>query len=167
MTKYVHAVSEEEVEALRHQHRQTKAASVRSRCEMILLSYEGLSPSQIAERVRLSARTVRRTIDRYEAEGVKGLLNKAIPGRPARVTAAYLQTLEQVVERNPRDLGLPFSNWTTAKLAEYMAQQTGIAIGARQMENYLKVHGWRLRRPVLSVKHKQDQAQVAEKKSHV
>lgn len=167
MTKYVHPLTEEEVEALRQQHRKTREAAVRSRWEMILLSHEGLSPPQIAERVRLSDRTVRRTIDRYEAEGVKGVLNKAIPGRPARVTAAYLKALEPIVEHNPRDLGLPFSNWTTAKLAEYMAQQTGIAIGARQMENYLKAQRWRLRRPVLSVKHKQDQAQVAEKKSHV
>lgn len=45
-----------------------------------------------------------------------------------------------------------------------MAEQTGIIIKARQMENYLKRHGWRLRRPVLSVKHKQDPEQVAEKK---
>jgi transposase len=133
---------------------------------MILLSNEGLSPPQIAQRVRFSARTVRRQIDRYEAEGRAGLLNKPVPGRRSRVTDAYLAQLEQVVERHPRDLDLPFSNWTTANLAEYMAHQTGIAIGARQMENYLKAHRWRLRRPVLSVRHKQDQSQVAEKKSH-
>lgn len=166
MTKYVHALTQEEVEGLQDQHRRTKAASVRSRCEMILLSDEGLSPPQIARRVRLSDRTVRRVIERYEAEGVKGLLNKAIPGRPARVTTIYLERLEQSVERNPRTLGLPFSNWTTANLAAYLAQQTGIEIGARQMENYLKAHRWRLRRPVVSVKHKQDPALVAEKKSH-
>jgi transposase len=166
MTKYVHALTQEEIEALQDQHRRTKAASVRSRCEMILLSGEGLSPPQIAQRVRLSDRTVRRTIDRYEAEGLAGLNPKPIAGRPARVTAAYLEQLEQAVERNPRELGLPFSNWTSANLAIYMAQRTGIEIKARQVENYLKAHRWRLRRPVLSVKHKQDQAQVAEKKTH-
>ena len=133
---------------------------------MILLYNKGLSPPHIAERVRMSDRTVRRTIERYEAEGIRGLLNTAIPGRPPRVTAGYLHQLEHIVEGHPRDLALPFSNWTTAKLAEYMAQQTGIEIGARQMENYLKARRWRLRRPVLSVKHKQDQALVAEKKSH-
>ena len=134
---------------------------------MILLSHEGLSPPQVAKRVRLRDRTVRRTIDRYELEGIAGLLNKPIPGRPPRGTAAYLDQLEPTVERNPRDLDLPFSNWTTANLAAYMAQHTGMEIGARQMENYLKAHGWRLRRPVLSVQPKQDQAQVAAKKSHV
>jgi transposase len=167
VTKYVHRLTEEEVEALRQQHRQTKEAHLRSRCEMILLSDDGLSSAQIAKWVRMSDRTVRRTIDRYEAQGIRGLVNKAIPGRPPRVTVGYLQQLERIVEGNPRDVALPFSNWTTAKLAEYMAQQTGIEIGARQMENYLKAQRWRLRRPVLSVKLKQDAAQVAEKKSHV
>jgi len=167
MTRYVHCLTDEEIKALETRHRQTKSAPVRSRCEMILLSNEGLSPPQIAKRVRMSGRTVRRIIDRYEAEGISGLENKPIPGRPARVTAAYLEQLEQTVERNPRELTLPFSNWTTSNLAEYMAQQTGIRIGARQMENYLKAHDWRLRRPVLSVQHKQDNTLVAEKKSDV
>lgn len=167
MTKYVHPLTEEEVEALREEHRKTRKANVRSRCEMILLSAEGLSPPRIAERVRMSDRTVRRVIDRYELEGINGVFNKPVPGCPPRVTAAYLERLERTVERNPREMDLPFSNWTTANLAEYMSQQTGIRIGARQMENYLKAHRWRLRRPVLSVKHKQDQAQVSEKKSHV
>jgi len=164
MTRYVHELSREEIEALQTWHRQTKEASVRSRCEMILLSGEGCKPPEIGRRVRMSGRTVRRTIDRYEKEGISGLLNKSIPGRPRRVTAAYLAQLEQSVESRPRDLNLPFSNWTTATLADYMAQQTGIQIKARQMENYLKANGWRLRRPVLSVKHKQDPEQVTLKK---
>ena len=59
---------------------------------------------------------------------------------------------------------LPFSNWTTAYLADYLAQQTDITISSRQVETYLKAHGWRLRRPVRSVKHKQDPELVEEGK---
>ncbi len=166
MTRYVHALSDEEGHALQQLHRQTKDADVRSRCEMILLSDEGVAPPRIAARVRFSSRTVLRFIDRYEAEGITGLLSKTSPGRPPRVTTAYLGQVEGVVEQWPRDLGMPFSNWTTQNLAGYMAEQTGMVIGARQMENYLKRYGWRLRRPVHSVTHQQDPAQVAEKKTH-
>ncbi len=59
---------------------------------------------------------------------------------------------------------MPFSNWTTANLADYLAQQTGIVISPRQVENYLKAHDWRLRRPVRTVKHKQNPDLVKEKK---
>jgi transposase len=81
------------------------------------------------------------------------------------VTTDYEAKLLEAVEKDPRSLGLPFSNWTTANLAEYMAQQTAIVITPRQLEHYLKVHDWRLRRPVRTVKHKQDPDLVAEKKT--
>lgn len=160
----VHQLSTEEVEALRQLHRETDEANVRSRCDMILWSDQGLSPPQIAERVRFSDETVRRWIARYEADGTGGLLTKPRTGRPRRVTAAYEQLLIETVEQAPRDLGLSFSNWTTANLSTYMLERTGIQITPRQVENYLKAHGWRLRRPVRTVKHKQNKEQVAEKK---
>lgn len=162
----VHSLSEEEVSALGQLHRETKDADVRSRCDMILLSNEGLSPPQIAKRVRFSRYTVARYIQRYEAEGIAGLFTKPRSGRPRRVTPEYETKLLEAVEQVPRSLGLPFSNWTTANLADYLAKQTGIVICPRQVENYLKAHSWRLRRPVRTVKHKQDPELVEEKKTN-
>jgi len=164
MTTYVHSLTTQEIKALEHLHRQTNDANVRSRCEMILLSSEGVSAPKIAGRVRFSGRTVRRVIERYEAEGIVGLSNKARSGRPPRVSADYLSQLESLVEQWPRELDLAFSNWTCENLVVYMAQQTDIVIGARQMENYLKAHDWRLRRPVRTIKHHQDPEQVETKK---
>lgn len=160
----VHTLSDEEKKALEQLHRDTNDADVRSRCDMILWSNAGLSPPQIAARVRFSRRTVTRYIKRFEAEGLQGLHTKPRPGRPRRVTAEYEAKLLEAVEKEPRALGLPFSNWTTANLADYMSQETGIIISPRQVENYLKAHGWRLRRPVRTVKHKQDPELVEEKK---
>ena len=162
----VHELSDEEIEALKRLHRETDDADVRSRCDMILWSNEGLSPPRIAQRVRFSRRTVSRYIKRYEAEGLLGLFTRSRPGRPRRATTEYEAQLLRAIAQEPRSLGLPFSNWTTAKLADYMAQQTGITISARQVENYLKVNDWRLRRPVRTVKHKQDPVLFEEKKTH-
>lgn len=162
----VHKLSDEEIKVLKRLHRETDDADVRSRCEMILWSNEGLSPPQIAQCVRFSRRTVTRDIQRYEAEGLLGLFTRLRPGRPRRATAEYEAQLLQVIAQEPRSLGLPFSNWTTAKLADSMAQQTGITISARRVESYLKANGWRLRRPVRTVKHKQDPVLLEEKKMH-
>lgn len=162
----VHALSTEEMVALEELYRQTKDANVRSRCQMILLSNEGQSPPQIAEQVRFHRRTVTRYIQRYEAGGIDGLLTRPRPGRPPKVTEAYKALLLQAVEQEPRMLGLPFSNWTTANLAEYLAQETGIELSPRQVENILKANDWRLRRPVRTVKHKQDPDLFEEKKTH-
>lgn len=162
----VHALSPAEVSALEDLHRRTKDADVRSRCQMILLSNEGLSPAEIADQVRFHQRTVTRYIQRYEVEGIDGLLTRPRSGRPPKATAAYKMLLLQVVAQAPRMLDLPFSNWTTANLAEYLAQKTGIVLSLRQVENILKANGWELRRPVRTVKHKQDPELMKEKKTH-
>ena len=161
----VHTLSGEETKALNRLHRETNDADVRSRCDMILLSNVGLSPPQIAQRVRFSRYTVVRFIHRYEAEGLQGLYTKPRSGRPRRVTPECEAKLLAAVVKEPRSLGLPFSNWTSANMAEHMAEQTGIVISPRQVERYLKLHDWRLRRPVRTVKHKQDADLVAEKKA--
>ena len=161
----VHPLAEEEIQALIQLHRETQDADVRSRCDMILWSNQGRSPPQIAARVRFSRHTVVRYIQRYEAEGLSGLLTKPRSGRPRRATDEYVAKLLETVEQSPRDLGLSFSNWTTAHLAQYLAAETGIELSPRQVENYLKAHDWYLRRPARTVKHKQDPELVAEKKN--
>lgn len=161
----VHPLTTKELNALKRLHRQTTDANVRSRCDMILWSNEGLSSPQIAKLVRFSHDTVSRYIARYETEGISGLLTKPRSGRPRKVTPDYEKYLLELVEQEPRAVGMPFSNWTTANLAIELAKRTGIEISPRQVENYLKHHDWRLRRPVRTVKHKQDPELVAEKKT--
>ena len=162
----VHTLSAEEIKALEQLHRRTKEADVRSRCQMILLSNDGRSPPQIAKEVRFHRRTVTRYIQRYETEGIDGLQTRPRSGRPPKATAAYKSRLLKAVKQEPRTLGLPFSNWTTGNLAEYLKQETGIELSARQVENILKENDWQLRRPVRTVKHKQDADLVDEKKSN-
>ena len=163
--KRVHSLSDSEIAALERLHRRTENADVRSRCDMILWSNKGLSPPQIAERVRFSHDTVSRYIARYENEGIQGLLPRPRSGRPRKVTAEYEELLLELVAQEPRSLGMPFSNWTTANLATELAKRTGIELTARQVENYLKANDWALRRPVRTVQHKQDPELVEEKKT--
>ena len=130
------------------------------------MSGAGRSPPQIAKEVRFHRRTVTRYIQRYEVEGIDGLQTRPRSGRPPKATAAYKSCLLDAVQQEPRALGLPFSNWTTGNLAEYLEQETGIDLSARQVENILKANDWQLRRPVRTVKHKQDADLVDEKKNN-
>lgn len=56
----VHSLTEKEIQELKRLHQQTTDANVRSRCDMILWSNEGLSPPQIAKGVRFNHDTVPR-----------------------------------------------------------------------------------------------------------
>jgi len=55
----VHHLSDIERKALLQLHHQTRQADVRIRCDMILLSDQGLSPPEIAQRALWSRRGVR------------------------------------------------------------------------------------------------------------
>jgi transposase len=114
---------------------------------VVLAAERHLTAAEIAEIVRASEETVRRWLKRYLAEGVEGLRDVPHPGAPRKVTEEYRELLVQVVRRRPRSVGLPFSVWTLRRLADYMAEQTGIRVEYETLRVHLKVAGIVLSRP--------------------
>jgi transposase len=141
-------LSPEQLDALETLYRTTREARLRTRAQMVLLAAEQrLTAAEIAEIVRASEETVRRWLKRYLAEGVEGLHDVPHPGAPCKVTEEYRELLVQVVRRRPRSLGLPFSVWTLRRLADYMAEQTGIRVEYETVRVHLKAAGIVLSRP--------------------
>ena len=129
-------------------YRTTREVRVRTRVQMILLAAEQrLTAGAIARIVRESDQTVRNWITRYLAEGVEGLNDRPMPGAPAKVTPAYREHLLQVVRQRPRGLGQPYSLWTLQRLADYMAEQTGIRLSYETVRQLLKAAEIVLSRP--------------------
>jgi transposase len=129
-------------------YRTTREARLRTRAQMVLLAAEQrLTTAAIARIVRSSEETVRRWLKRYLAEGVEGLSDAPHPGAPRKVTEEYRELLVHSVRRRPRSLGLPFSVWTLRRLAEHMAEQTGIRVEYETVRLHLKAEGIVLSRP--------------------
>lgn len=115
---------------------------------MILLAAEQqLTAPQIAQIVRKDDQTVRNWLKRYNAEGLNSLFDEPRPGTPVKVTPEYREQLISAVRRRPRSLGLPYSVWTLARLADYMAEQTGIRVTAETIRVHLKNNDIVLSRP--------------------
>ncbi len=93
-----------------------KAASPRHDLETIV-SWSGRTP-----------RTVRRWLERFTRGGIAALADALRSGRPARATAAYQAALAAAAETSPRELGLAFDVWTSARLSAYLAETTGVRI---------------------------------------
>jgi transposase len=122
-------LTEEQQTALELLYRKTKFPRVRTRAQMVLLSAEqGLKAEEIAKIVRESAVTVLAWLKRYIAEGAEGLLDAPRPGRSSVVTEVFREKLLESVRRRPRSLGLEYSMWTLQRLADYLAEQTGIRV---------------------------------------
>jgi transposase len=102
---------------------------MRTRAQMILLAAEhGMSAPQSAPIVREGDQTGRNWLKREGAEGLEGLTDAPRSGSPGTVTPAYVAQLVEVVRMRPRALGLPYSLWTLARLADSMAEQTGLRV---------------------------------------
>jgi transposase len=129
-------------------YRTTRNARLRTRAQMILLAAEQhLVAADIAAIVRTDEQTVRRWLKRYLAEGILGLSDAPRPGGIAKVTAAYQEQLLQAVRQRPRSLEQPYSLWTCARLADYLAEETGIRVEAETVRLHLKAAGIVLSRP--------------------
>ena len=138
----------EEQEELELLYDQTKEARIRTRAQMILLAVEHkMTAPQIEQIVRKNEQTVRVWIKRFNAEGINGLYDAPRPGSPKVVNEAYCQRLLEVVRQRPRALGQPYSMWTLARLADFMAEETGLRVSHETVRRVLKTGEIGLSRP--------------------
>lgn len=127
-----------ELEALENLYQTTKEVRLRTRAQMMLLAGEQrMTAPTIAKIVRETDQTVRNWLKRWRAEGIEGLKDRPGGGAPAKVTKAYEEQLLASVRRRPRSLGQPYSMWTLQRLADYMAEQTGIRVGYETVRQVL------------------------------
>jgi transposase len=134
-----------ELETLYHE---TKDVRMRQRVQIILLAVERqMIAPQIASIVRTNDQTVRNWIKRFNREGISGLYDEPRAGAPPKVTAVYKQRLVEIVRRRPRSLGQPYSLWTLQRLADFLAEETGIRVSHVTVRQILSDHGIVLSRP--------------------
>src|SRR5919202_3717900 len=142
------ALSPDQLRDLDDLYHATRDVRVRTRAQMVLLAAEqGLVAAEIAPIVRQDEETVRRWFARYLAEGVEGLSDAPRSGAPPKATSAYRERLLEVVRRRPRALGLPFLPWTAARLADHLAELTGVRMSAPSVCRLLREGGMALSRP--------------------
>jgi transposase len=156
----------EELAALDTLYRTTREARLRTRAQIVLLAVERrLAAPAIAPIVREDEEAVRRWLKRYRAEGLDGLRDRPMPGAPSKVTAAYREQALAAVRRRPRSLGQPFSLWTLRRLADYMAERTGLRLSYETVRRVLAGAGVVLSRPQHTISSPDPEYAVRKKRS--
>lgn len=157
---------EKAIAELEDLYRKTKDVRIRTRVQMVLLAAEkSLVAGKIAEIVRTDDQTVRSWLRRYMAEGVDGLYDAPRVGAPVKVTDEYKELLLEAVRTRPRALGQPYSMWTLQRLADYMAEKTGIRVEAETVRVHLKEAEIVLSRPQHKISSPDPQYQVKKRRS--
>ncbi len=77
---------------------------VRQRAHALLLNHRGYSMARIRELFEVQHETVSRWVQRWEAEGLVGLLDQERSGRPPILDEKAVQILIDAVNENPHQL---------------------------------------------------------------
>src|SRR4051812_1637441 len=94
--------------------RRTSAQALAQRARIVLAAADGLSNSEIAERLSLARGTAARWRSRFAEQPLEGLLDEPRPGRPRTVTDAQVeQVIVRTLETTPKDA----THWSTRSLA--------------------------------------------------
>lgn len=140
--------SAEQLKALDELDQTTKAVRLGHRAQKRLLAAEsGLSAPAIGVLVREDEQTVGRWMKRSRAEGLEGLKEAPQSGHPGKGTPAYEEQVVSVVRQRPRRVDLPFSTWTVQRLADYLAEVTGLQADAETVRLHLAKREIVLSRP--------------------
>lgn len=156
---------EQELTAVETAIHRDKRPEVRQRCTVIRLLHLGHKPEEIAQMLAISKPTVYGWYDRWRSGGVEALANKPKSGRPPKADDAYTVALQEVIEKEPAELGYDFAIWTIDRLRAHLEKKTGISLSESRFRALLKRKGYRYRRPKYDLGHLQDpqaKAQAAE-----
>lgn len=161
----VRALTGDEDRHLRQVVRCGDDANAVRRAQVIRLSARGTSPRVIADLLERSWSGVRKTINRFNREGVASLVDKPHRGRPSKVTERYVTLLKEAVAKSPRDMGYVFTAWTQERLREHLARRTRVILSVGHLSRLMRDHKIVYRRPKHGMSHLRDPAEYNEKKA--
>jgi transposase len=93
------------------------------RYRVIALVYAGLSVRAAARRLMCAKETAYTWLRVFNGSGFRQFERISNPqGRPSTVSRSQLQTLIQLAQKRPTDVGLPFTNWSMTKLRDYLVK---------------------------------------------
>jgi transposase len=114
---------------------------------VVLRSADGWSGKRITTALGCCASTVSRTLDRWEAYGEAGLVDRREDNGTTKADDLYAETVLWVLEATPREFFHRRPTWTRRLLVETAAAYTGVAVSVTTMGRLLKRLGVRRGRP--------------------
>jgi len=115
---------------------------IRRRAKAVLLSAEGPSANQLVPMVNLTAKSIRKWIARFNAQGVEALVKESkSPGRKPTFTPQQRQKMVQLALTPPQSLSKPFTSWSLDKLVAELQEAQQIRISKSWLSQILKEHG--------------------------
>ena len=119
----VREISDDEGNRLRRIVRHGQSAIEVKRAQVILASAQGFTPPKIAVIALMSEDYVRQLIHAFNLHGFSMLKPHWGPGPKAKFTDDQRERLVALATSRPKDLGLPYTQWSLSRLREEAIQR--------------------------------------------
>lgn len=118
MTIYVRDLTKEEGNRLLRIARKGADSVQVRRALLILASAQKMKVPEISQLYHISGEHIRKTIHRFNSEGMASLKPNYGGGRPPTFTEEQRADIAELAQIPPKVLGYPFTQWSLAKLKE-------------------------------------------------
>jgi len=119
----------------------------RRRLRALDLLKEGLLPVEVAQRVGVDRRSVRRWRASFDAEGRAGVEARPASGRPPKLTETQRTRLEKALVRGALAHGFGTDLWTCPRVAELIERRFGVEYHVDHIGRLLHGLGWSPQKP--------------------
>ena len=119
----------------------------RRRHQAVALLQQGLLPVEVARRVGVDRRSVRRWKAAHRQQGRRGLQAKPATGRPPRLTPSHKRRLETHLLKGAKGAGFATDLWTCPRIAELIRTKFGTRYHVDHIGRLLRAMGWSPQRP--------------------
>lgn len=119
----------------------------RRRFRGLALLRQGLSPVEVARRVGVNRRSVRRWKAAARRQGTRAVVARPASGRPPRLSAQDRRQLEKGLLRGPRAAGFETELWTCPRVAQWIARRFQVHYHPDHVCRLLHALGWSPQKP--------------------
>ena len=130
----------------------------RRRQRAIALLREGLPPVEVARRLGVERRSVRRWHARYKQGGAEALAAQPATGRPPKLDVRSKTQLQRSLLRGARACGYPTDLWTCPRVAEVIQRQFGVRYNVDHIGRLLHALGWSPQKPERRARERDEKA---------
>jgi transposase len=102
----------------------------------------GFFPVEVARKLGVDRRSVRRWKATYKKEGIKALKSRPALGRPRRIGEKLKFRIEKMLLKGPRAAGMAGFHWTYRLVAGALRKHYGISYHPNYIGPLLRSMGW-------------------------
>jgi transposase len=119
----------------------------RRRFRAMALLEEGYDAGEVAQRVGVDRRSVRRWKAARRDGGDRALKARTVSGRPPKLTLLEKEELEALLLAGPQAAGFPTDLWTCPRVRDLIRKQFGVRYHVDHIGRLLRSLGWSPQRP--------------------